>query len=117
MFPEYVWVDNGYIGILMEFGYLGSALVALFCLWLLFAGKRLISTTSRELAIQDIFPMAIILILGFENITETNFLAAKHIGVVLTVLAVAIVVQNRRLVSQGSLVSHGPVDVVRPSLR
>jgi len=96
LFPPYVYVDNGYIDILMQFGYLGSTLIALFCVWLLFAGKGVIVRSSRETASLDIFPFAIILALGLENISETNFLAPKHIGIVLTVLAVAIIVQNRR---------------------
>lgn len=96
MFPEFVYVDNGHIHILLQFGYLGSALVVAFVFWLLFAGKRLVVRTSRELVMQDIFPMAIVLVLAFENIAETNFLWPKHLSVVLTVLAVAIAVQRRQ---------------------
>ena len=96
MFPEYVYVDNGYYGILFEFGYLGSIPIAIFAFWLLLTGKSMILRTSYDRAICDVFPMAMTIVFGFVNISETNFLAAKHISVIFTVLALAIIIQKRR---------------------
>ena len=95
MFPPYIYIDNGYIYLLIQFGYLGSAPVAIFVFWLLFSGKRLIQRAPRQSAVQDIFPMAMILILGFENYAEANFLVYKHMSVAFTVLALAIIVRGK----------------------
>jgi len=104
-FPRDLYIDNGYVDLLMQFGYLGSALIIVFVGWVLFAGKRLIVRTSRELAVLDVFPMAITLVFAFVNITEGYFLA-KNISMVFAALAVAMIVQARQ-----------PVPAEQPGLR
>jgi exopolysaccharide production protein ExoQ len=95
VFPEDVYVDDGYVDLLMQFGYLGSAVIIAIVFWLVVAGKRLIVATSPDQAALSVFPMGIMMVLAFINISESNFLASKHLSTVFVVLVVAVIVQAR----------------------
>jgi exopolysaccharide production protein ExoQ len=124
-FPADVYVDDGYVDLLMQFGYLGSAVIIAIVYWLLAASKRLIVGTSPKQAALLIFPMAIIMVLAFINITESNFLAPKHLSTVFVVLGVAMIVHrqfnvharpNRRPL-RGALLSPSSRRAVIPDMR
>ncbi len=100
-FPPDVYVDDGYVDLLMQFGYLGSAVIVAIVYWLLAGSKRLIAGTSPEQAALNIFPIAIIMVLAFINITESNFLAPKHLITVFVVLGVAVVQGRSKVRARG----------------
>ena len=95
MFPEFVYVDNGYYDTLMQFGYLGSGIILVFVCWVLVSAKKLILRTPHELAVISIFPLTIALVLAVINVSEAVFLGSKNICTVFTVLAVAMLVQMK----------------------
>src|SRR5262249_5688851 len=72
LFPEFVYVDNGYIDVLMQFGYLGSCVVAVFVIWLMLGARRIIVEQVRRPTALDVFPMAMTFALGFIFITEST---------------------------------------------
>lgn len=112
MLPEFVYVDNGYYDMLMQFGYIGAAVIVAFICWTLFYARKLIVRTPRELAMISVFPLAILLSLAVLNISEALFLSSKNICTVFTVLAVTTIVRVREQLDAGEKRKRG---FVRPN--
>ncbi len=82
-------VDNGYIDKLLEFGYVGAPVIYMAYIWMFTAGAALVITTSRGEAAINVFPVSILFIILFVNVSESN-LMYKHLCTVLTAVMVGI---------------------------
>jgi exopolysaccharide production protein ExoQ len=79
-------IDNGYIDLLVCFGYFGGAIIAGVYGWVLWVGSKLIFSARPQTAAIQIFPFSIMLVELFINITETSFMT-KSINTILIVVA------------------------------
>jgi exopolysaccharide production protein ExoQ len=80
-------IDNGYIQLLVGFGYVGAAVVLAMYVRTLLAAIRLIVADRPESAAIRAFPFAVIFIELFLNITEATFMT-KSIHTVLIAVAI-----------------------------
>jgi O-antigen ligase len=94
-------IDNGYIELVVSFGYLGAAIVIGTYVWLAWLGARLILLSGRHVAAEEIFPFCIVLIELLINITETNFMT-KTIHTILMAVAVYRVTQRTMSLRSGA---------------
>jgi exopolysaccharide production protein ExoQ len=107
-------VDNGYIDKLIEFGYVGSAIVFATYGWIVWAGIRLILTSPSALAATTIFPANVMFALLFINISESNFMS-KNIGTVLVAVAVCQIGRQRNnTLVRGRAAAGGKVAAIHP---
>lgn len=92
LFQEYgVSVDNGYIDLIIQFGYAGTLVIVGMFAWFLTGAVRVASRTSSQGTITlRCFPFAILVTIMFVNVTESNFLE-KNIGTTLLAIAVSII--------------------------
>jgi exopolysaccharide production protein ExoQ len=79
-------IDNGYIELLVSFGYLGTIVVLAIYARVLWGGRRLILSAGPDDAAIHVLPFNIMLIELFINITEANFMT-KSINTVFVVVA------------------------------
>jgi exopolysaccharide production protein ExoQ len=86
-------VDNGFIDLLVEFGYLGSLVVFAVYGWIVRGGIRLILKTQATLASTAIFPFNVMVIFLFINISEGNFMSRNISTVLIAVAACQIIRQ------------------------
>jgi hypothetical protein len=96
LIPEF-GVDNGYMNLMVEFGYLGAPVILALYGWVAWAGLRLIAETSQDRAGAGIqlFPLSFMITLFTINITE-DLLLKRDIVTVLVTLAVALIMSMRR---------------------
>jgi O-antigen ligase len=87
-------IDNGYLTKLVEFGYIGFALVFSVFGWLFFACMGLLLKGPGPSAELRAFPASLMIVLAFLCITETG-LMEKNIITILMSIAVHIVFQER----------------------
>ena len=87
-------IDNGYITKLMEFGYLGSAILFSILAWIFAAGIRLVLNTRAEAAALHVFPLSVMITITFLAITETG-LMEKNIWTILMTVAVRVIMADR----------------------
>jgi len=96
LYAEGIPVDSGFVGKVIEFGYVGSSIIFAIFASVAWSGLKLLERTSEQRAIIDVFPTSVALVVLFTNITEYNLMAAKSIGTILIAVAVSITVQERR---------------------
>lgn len=89
-------VDNGYFVKLLEFGYLGCAVLFSTLVWIFVAGVRLLLKTRPETAAFHVFPASIMITLTFYSITETG-LMEKGIWTILITIAARIIMEEREV--------------------
>jgi exopolysaccharide production protein ExoQ len=91
--PE-ISIDNGYIEVLVAFGYLGGAVIFAVYAWVLWNGAKLILLAEPAKAAIQIFPLGVMLIELFINISEATFMT-KSIHTVLIVTSIYQIVSDR----------------------
>jgi hypothetical protein len=89
-------VDNGYIDKLIEFGYATSPVIFISYGAMLVASIKLLLKTPSNIAMTNIFPFGILMVILFVNISESNFMT-KCFSTVLTAMAVGIIYEERNL--------------------
>lgn len=87
-------VDNGYIDLFIQFGYIGCVIVFGAFMLILWNGVRLILKGPSQDTLINIFPFAIWMVILILNITESDFMT-KCIQTILTSIAVALCVQQQ----------------------
>jgi exopolysaccharide production protein ExoQ len=87
-------IDNGYFVKLMEFGYLGCAVLFFILGWIFVASVRLVVKTKPEVAAFHVFPASIMIIMTFYSIAETG-LMEKNIWMILITIAVRAIMVER----------------------
>lgn len=95
LYAEGIPVDSGFVGKIIEFGYVGSSVIFAIFASVILSGLKLLERTSEEQAIIDVFPASVTAVVLFTNITEYNLMAAKSIGTILVAFAVSLTVQGR----------------------
>ena len=87
-------IDNGYLDMLIDFGYLTVPI--LFWLYgvILWKSIKLLLKTPREFAAANVFPFGILMVILIVNITESNFMT-KTCSTVLTAVAAGLVFERR----------------------
>ena len=88
-------IDNGYIDMLIVFGYLTVPIFFGALAMLYWYSIRILMTASEEYAAARIFPFAILSVILIANVTESNFMT-KCWSTVLTAVAAGLVVQLRQ---------------------
>jgi len=93
-------IDSGYIDKLIEFGYLGAAILFSVFAWIAVKSlRRIVASSAPDLPIEDammnLFPFAAISAVLIVNVTESNFMT-KHFCTVLTSVAIAILYDRRK---------------------
>jgi exopolysaccharide production protein ExoQ len=103
-------VDNGYIDKLIEFGYLGVLVIYGTYIWIFASGAALVITTSREDAAVNAFPISMLFIILFINVSESNFMY-KNLCTVLTAVIAGIIThaQNAPAVRQSGAAPRSPM--------
>jgi len=87
-------IDSGYFKKLLEFGYLGSAVLAIIFGRIFLSSVSLVISTSKEAAAMNVFPLSLLIAIATYSITETG-LMEKHITSIFLVIAVYIIAKNR----------------------
>jgi exopolysaccharide production protein ExoQ len=108
---ESVSVDNGYIDLLISFGYFGAAFVLCVYGLVIWHGIKLIISGDLESAAVRIFPFSIMLVQLIVNITEPTFMA-KNIFTVLVTVAVYQVMRKDK-VAQDNIPAPRPRPLMR----
>jgi hypothetical protein len=85
-------VDNGFIDLVIQFGYLGSLVIFSIFGWIIVSSARQIIIAPPSAAKIVIFPLNSMLVLLLINVSETNFML-KHISTVLIAVSVCQIIR------------------------
>jgi exopolysaccharide production protein ExoQ len=102
-------IDNGYIDMLIDFGYLIVPVLFGLYVIILWKGVKLLLASSREIAATNVFPFGILTVILIANITESNFMS-KCYGTILTAVAVGLLFEERNLRAKESAEQVGASD-------
>jgi exopolysaccharide production protein ExoQ len=96
-----VSIDNGYILLLVWYGYLGAAIILAVYGWIIWAGAKLVLSARSENAALQVYPFSIMIVQLILNITEPTFMG-KNINTVLITVAAYQIVKYRSAVRAGN---------------
>jgi len=88
-------IDNGYLDMIIDFGYLMAPLLFAIYGFVLWRSARLILTSPPELEAATIFPFAIWLMILIDNITESSFMSKSYTSILLAI-AVGLLFDERK---------------------
>jgi len=100
-------IDNGYLDMIIEFGYLVAPILFMLYGLILWKGALFLINSPRESASTSIFPFAIWIIILIDNITESGFMSKTYITII-SILAIALLYEERKV---------GALNLQKPSRR
>jgi exopolysaccharide production protein ExoQ len=99
IFEGGISIDNGYVDVTMELGYVGAAAIMAIYGGMLWAGGRLIERTPPDSAGINLFPFCYMVALFVINVSEGLFMK-REIATVLFVLAISFIFREAPKIAQ-----------------